>query len=98
LGAEQDRSVYDEGAKIIIINLDHPMVEAALGLGGVEDVAFRRLSYEIAFGQYALVVSQEFLKRDPDLTADDVLFDIRDTMRRITRKSAALYQAAGSPN
>lgn len=92
LGVEQDRSVYDEGPKIIIINLDHPMVEAALGLGGVDDVAFRRLSYEIAFGQYALVVSQEFLKRDPDLTADDVLFDIRDTMRRITRKSAGLYR------
>lgn len=94
LGAEQDRSVYDEGSKVILINLDHPMVEAALGLGAVEDVAFRRLSYEIAFGQYALAVSQEFLKRDPDLTADDVLYEVRDTMRRITRRASGLYQAA----
>lgn len=97
LGAEQDRSVYDEASKIILINLDHPMVEAALGLGAVEDVAFRRLSYEIAFGQYALAVSHEFLKRDPDLTADDVLYEVRDTMRRITRRASSLYQtAAGS--
>lgn len=96
LGAEQDRSVYDEGSKIILINLDHPMVEAAIGLGGVEDVTFKRLSYEIAFGQYALAVSQEFLKRDPDLTADDVLYEVRDAMRRITRKAASLYQQAPS--
>lgn len=94
LGSDEDRSVYDEAAKVILINLDHPMVEAALGLGGVEDLGFRRLSYEIAFSQYALAVSQEFLKRDPDLTADDVLFEVRDALRRITRKAAYLYQAA----
>lgn len=94
LGPEADRSVYDEGSKVILINLDHPMVVAAMGIGGVEDIAFRRLSYEIAFGQYALAVSQEFLKRDPDLTADDVLYEVRDTMRRVTRKAAYLYEAA----
>jgi hypothetical protein len=92
LGPEQDRSIYDPGSKIILINLDHPMVEAAIGLGGVDDLTFRRLAYEIAFGQYALAVSQEFLKRDPDLTADDVLYEVRDTMRRITRRAANLYQ------
>jgi len=72
------------------------MVTAALGLGGVDDLAFRRLAYEIAFGQYALAVSQEFLKRDPDLTADDVLFEVRDAMRRITRRATNLYQATAS--
>ena len=92
LGADADRSVYDESAKVILINLDHPMVAAAVGLGGVEDITFRRLSYEIAFGQYALAVSQEFLKRDPDLTADDVLYEVRDAMRRVTRKAAYLYE------
>jgi hypothetical protein len=93
LGPEADRSVYDEGSKVILINLDHPMVSAAMGIGGVDDIAFRRLSYEIAFVQYALAVSQEFLKRDPDLTADDVLYEVRDTLRRITRKAANLYEA-----
>jgi hypothetical protein len=96
LGEDQDRSVYDPASKVIFINLDHPMVAAALGIGGVDDLAFRRLSYEIAFGQYALAVSQEFLKRDPDLTADDVLFEVRDAMRRITRKATNLYQATAS--
>lgn len=94
LGPDADRSVYDEGSKVILINLDHPMVAAAIGIGGVDDIAFRRLSYEIAFGQYALAVSQEFLKRDPDLTADDVLYEVRDTLRRVTRKAAYLYEAA----
>jgi Histidine kinase-, DNA gyrase B-, and HSP90-like ATPase len=93
LGGDADRSVYDEAGKVILINLDHPMVAAALGIGGVEDIVFRRLSYEIAFGQYALAVSQEFLKRDPDLTADDVLYEVRDTLRRITRRAASLYEA-----
>jgi hypothetical protein len=96
LGSDQDRSVYDEASKVIIINLDHPMVEAAIGLGGVEDITFQRLSYEIAFGQYALAVTQEFLKRDPDLTADDVLFEVRDAMRRIARKGAHLYQGVAA--
>jgi hypothetical protein len=72
------------------------MVAAAMGIGGVDDIAFRRLSYEIAFGQYALAVSQEFLKRDPDLTADDVLYEVRDTLRRITRRAANLYEAVAA--
>jgi hypothetical protein len=96
LGIDEDRSVYDESAKEILINLDHPMVAAAMGLGGVEDIAFKRLSYEVAFGQYALAVSQEFLKRDPDLTADDVLYEVRDALRRITRRAADLYGAVGA--
>jgi len=93
LGADEDRSQYIESSKVILINLDHPMVEAAIGLGGVEDIAFKRLSYEIAFCQYALAVSQEFLKRDPDLTADDVLYEVRDALRRVTRKASNLYQS-----
>lgn len=93
LGPDRDRSEYIEASKVILINLDHPMVAAAIGLGGVEDVAFKRLSYEIAFCQYALAVSQEFLRRDPDLTADDVLYEVRDALRRVTRKASNLYQS-----
>jgi hypothetical protein len=92
LGEAADRSVYTQATKEILINLDHPMVAAALGAGGVEDVGFRRLSYEIAFTQYAVAVAQEVLVRDPDMTADDALFEVRDALRRVTRRGAALYQ------
>src|SRR5207253_11364899 len=54
LGEDQDRSRYDMERKTIYINLDHPAVAAALGSGGVEETTFRRLSYEIAFTEYAI--------------------------------------------
>lgn len=91
MGEEEDRSRYDAGAKTILINLDHPMVAAALGQGGVDDLGFRRLSLEIAFSSYALALGQEMLGRDPDLTGDDLLYEVRDTLRRITRRAATLY-------
>jgi hypothetical protein len=34
---------------MILINLDHPLVAAALEDRKVEDTTYRRLSYEIAF-------------------------------------------------
>ncbi len=92
LGVEADRSVYNQVTKEIVINLDHPMVAAAIGNGGVADIGFRRLSYEIAFTQYSVAVAQEVLTRDPDMTADDALFEVRDALRRVTRHGAALYQ------
>jgi hypothetical protein len=91
LGKNEERSHYDADHKVILINLDHPMVSAAKGVGGVEDVAFRRLSYEIAFTQYALALAKEVYERDPDITADDALFEVRDALRRVTSRGAALY-------
>jgi hypothetical protein len=91
---DEDRALYDDRQRIILINLDHPAVAAALAGGGTEDVTFRRLSYEIAFTQYAVALAQEYLKRDPDLDANDILFEVRDALRRVTRKAAYLYQAA----
>lgn len=92
LGSEADRSVYTQATKEILINLDHPMVSAALGKGGVDDIGFRRLSYEIAFTQYSVAVAQEILTRDPDMSADDALYEVRDALRRVTRRGAGLYQ------
>jgi hypothetical protein len=94
LGEDYDRSHYEDKSKEIVINLDHAAVKAALAVGGVDDVAFQRLSYEIAFTQYSLAVAQEMLNRDPHLTADDTLYEVRDTLRRITRLGAQLYVTA----
>jgi hypothetical protein len=91
LGEHEDRSMYDSNGMAIIINKDHPVVSAALQREGIESVSFRRLSYEIAFSEYAIALSYEMVNRDPAMPADDVLYDIRATLKRITRAAAPLY-------
>jgi hypothetical protein len=95
LGADEERSHYDPDQSIIIINLDHAMVTAALKLDGNEaSTAFRRLSYEIAMTEYAMVVAKRLYVMDPGLSGDDVLFEVRDALRRVTGRAAGLYAAA----
>ncbi len=65
LGKEGERSVYDPTTLTILINLDHPLVAAALGDGNVEDTTFRRLSYEIAFSEYAMGLGYEVSPTGP---------------------------------
>lgn len=91
LGEEEDRWVYDSNQMLIIINKDHPAVAAALTKEGLESVTFKRLSYEIAFSAYAIALQTELVNRDPGMPADDVLYDVRETLRRVTRSGAALY-------
>jgi len=93
LGADEDRSRYDALTMTILINLDHPVVEAALGKGGVEEVGFRRLCYEVAFGEYAIALGYEMAKHDPEIPADDLLYEVRTTLNRIARSSAGLYKS-----
>jgi hypothetical protein len=94
LGEEEERGRYDAGEKAVLINLDHPMVAAARDALGIEDQGFVRLSYEIAFTTYALGLARELLAEDPDLDGQDVLYEIRDALRRVTRRAAALYRKA----
>ncbi|MFZ5853111.1 MAG: ATP-binding protein [Chloroflexota bacterium] len=91
LGEDEDRSWYDPPTMTIIINKDHPVVAAALRRDGIESISFRRLSYEIAFSEYAIALSYETVNRDPAMPAGDVLYDIRATLKRITRGAAPLY-------
>ena len=91
LGEDEDRSLYDSPAMTIIINKDHPVVAAALRREGIESISFRRLSYEIAFSEYAIALSYEMVNRDPAMPGDDVLYEIRATLKRITRGAAPLY-------
>jgi hypothetical protein len=68
LGEEEERGRYDAGEKVVLINLDHPMVAAARDALGIEDQGFVRLSYEIAFTTYALGLAREVLAKDPELS------------------------------
>lgn len=92
LGSEEARSKYDPTRLTILINLDHPAVERASHLGGVEDPAFRRLSYEIAFSEYAMALGYEKAAQDPDMPPDDLLYEVRSTLNRVSRAAASLYE------
>jgi len=92
LGGDAERSVYDPITLTIIINLEHPLVMAALGDGHVEDTTFRRLSYEIAFSEYAMGLGYELSQQDPNMPPDDLLYEVRSTLNRISTAAVALYR------
>lgn len=91
MGPEEARASYKREERTIYINLDHPQIAAAKGVGGIEDVAFRRLSYEVAFAEYSIALASELAGSDwyHDLT--DPIVDIRATLNRLSRAAASLY-------
>jgi len=91
LGDPLDRSKYDKNALTILINLDHPAVRNALRSSGIEDPNFKRLSYEIAFTEYSVALGYEMSERDPDIPADDLLYEVRSTLNRVAASAADLY-------
>jgi hypothetical protein len=92
LGEESDRSKYDRPTLTIIINLDSRLVNNALkSAGSVEETSFRRLSYEIAFAEYAMALGYELSEQDPDIPADDLLYEVRTTLNRVSNSAASLY-------
>lgn len=93
LGDEEGRSLYDASSMRILINLDHPVISAALGSGGVDEPAFRRLSYEVAFSEYSMALGYEWAQQDPDIHADDLLYEVRTTLNRVSKAAAVLYSA-----
>jgi len=91
MGAEEARAKYKREERTIYINLDHPQIEAAKHVGGIEDVAFRRLAYEVAFSEYSIALASELAGEDWYHDMTDPIFDIRDTLNRISRSAARLY-------
>jgi hypothetical protein len=91
LGTEEHRAKYVRDERTIYINLDHPQVEAAKGLGYQEDIAFRRLTYEVAFAEYAVALASERAGADEYFFVTDPIVEIRDTLNRLATKGARLY-------
>ncbi len=85
------RSRYEETTKTIVINLDHPQMKAARKLGTQTSAAFRQISYELAFVEYALALGNEHLRRDPLVSGEDALYEIRETINRVTRQIAGIF-------
>jgi hypothetical protein len=92
LGSDAERSIYDPATLSILINLDHLLVKAALGEGKVEDTTFRRLSYEIAFSEYSMALGYEMSQQDPNMPPDDLLYEVRAALNRISTAAVALYR------
>jgi hypothetical protein len=91
-GAENERARYVSDERTITINLDHPQFAAALKTAnGIDDPVFKRLAYEVAFTEYAVALAYELSAQQHYLEINDALFEVRDTLDRITRRAAHLY-------
>ena len=93
LGSDEGRSFFDESSLRILINLDNSVIVTALSHSDVEDPSFRRLSYEIAFSEYAIALGRIAVRLDPDLPSDDLLYEIRSSLNRVASAAQALYAA-----
>ena len=86
--AEQNRSRYAGDTKTIFINLDHPQISNAYEGGGntTDSRQFREVCYEAAAVEYAIALPYEKLEEDELYPAEDALFDVRDTIDRVTKR------------
>lgn len=92
MGDQEPRARYESSERSILVNLDHPQIKAALGVGGVEDAAFRRLSYEVAFCEYAIALSVEMANDSRFLDPQDAIRSVRETINRMAGLAASLYK------
>lgn len=80
------RSHYERETRTIVINLDHPQIaRAAREGGGIDNKQFREMTYEVAFVEYAIALGHEKLSQDEFYGGSDALFDIRETINRVSR-------------
>jgi len=89
MGVEERRAKYIRDERTIYINLDHPQLSTALAMGGIEEQTFRRLAYEVACSEYAIALAQEL--EDIYVELSDALFDIRETIDRLSRRGADMF-------
>lgn len=92
MGPDENRAKYNNDQRTIFINLDHPQLVAAKG--GKEEYLFNKLSYEIAFTEYAIVLSSELNASGEYSDISDAIVDVRMTINRIAKKAAELYRTS----
>lgn len=91
MGPEESRALYANAERTIYINIDHPQLVAAKGNNSVEDPLFQRLSYEVAFSEYAVALASELDGRGEYMDTSDPILDIRATINRVARKASNLF-------
>lgn len=93
MGVDERRPTYSPDDRTIYINLEHPQLVAARGNGGIQEPLFQRLTYEVAFTEYAIALSSELAQRGEYLDPSDPIYEIRETVNRLARRGASLYAA-----
>lgn len=91
-GSESPRAFYERDSRIIYVNLDHPQVVAAKGEAEIDEPTFKRLSYEIAFTEYAIGLAQEYADNYQFSDFDEPLFEIRDRIDRLARRASVIFR------
>ena len=96
--ADQNRSRYAGDTKMILINLDHPQIASAFETGGnsTDSREFREVCYEVAAVEYAIALPYEKLEKDELYPAEDALFDVKETIDRVTKRFMEHFHTAGS--
>lgn len=93
MGVDTKRSTYDQNERTILINLDHPLISSAKNLWGNSNLdAFEKLTYEIAFSEYALAIVNEMMRIDEGLSAGEGIYEVRDRLDKVSRLAASLYR------
>lgn len=82
---QSPRSHYESESRTIVINLDHPQIARAAREGGIDGKQFQEMTHEVAFVEYAIALGHERLRRDEFYPGSDLLFDIRETLNRVSR-------------
>lgn len=90
-GVVAARASYESESRTIWINLEHPQIATALSAGGVDDIRFKRLAYEVAFSEYAIGLVQELNNIQYYFDISDAIYAVRETLNRISRAGAQLY-------
>jgi histidine kinase/DNA gyrase B/HSP90-like ATPase len=95
LGEHEKRAKYDKETRTIFVNLEHPRiaveVKHARSHSPVDDPTFLRMAYEVAFTEYAIVLSQELSNVDYYYDPQDALVDVRQTLDDLSRAFAASW-------
>jgi len=83
---QSPRSHYESESRTIVINLDHPQIaRSARESGGIDGKHFQEITREVAFVEYAIALGHEKLRQDEFYPGSEALFDIRDTINRVSR-------------
>lgn len=93
MGELEPRAKYESGERSILVNMEHPQIAAALKVGGINDAAFRRLAYEVAFAEYSIALSVEMANDGHFMDPQDAIFAVRDGIGRMALLAAGILYA-----
>ena len=88
MGEHEPRAKYEASERSILVNVEHPQLAAALKVGGIEDVAFRRLAYEVAFAEYSIALSFEMANDGHFMDPQDAITAVREGINRMASLAA----------